>query len=502
MNITGRHKSFGIVALAWLTVVVLVSPWGNFPVNDDWAYARTVLNFSNGHFVYSDWQGMPFLTQALWGVLWVKVFGFSFTMLRISMLPVVLVGGWYMHSILAPRVGNHTASFACALLLFTPLSFHLTLTYMTDWFALTMALAASFHLYGYHRKDNFHNGFIGTIFVLVGCLCRQTVLIIPAAMLMMSVTEAPKKVFSRCNLFLWIALLLPLIVLYIHDSIMPLPVNYGIQFAAFKASLEKPDIMLLRSMAFYMMNTLSIVGVSLLPLTLLIPWKNHTRVLRWSLGLGVVFILRCFTSGIYWPFTGDIWHPRGIGPWLIDGGNSNFFVSEPWFGILVGLIGTTSFSILVARRLKLLWILVAILFIFPLSFLYLSDRYTLPMIAFLIISVMWRSAVRIKWAIPTIIATAIFSMLSQRAYFGMRDVQLGLTHTVVGSVDAGFEWNGWHRFSTEDYQPEAPESSWNEDCDWRISLHCRVPDMLVRDSLYFCELFSSDTIWLYMHEKE
>src|ERR1700760_4060252 len=74
---------------ATLLALLLAWPFSNLPFNDDWTWAFTVRQLQlTGHLVYNGWSSPSFVAQAYWGLLWVKVFGFSFNVLRISTLPM------------------------------------------------------------------------------------------------------------------------------------------------------------------------------------------------------------------------------------------------------------------------------------------------------------------------------------------------------------------------------------------------------------------------------
>jgi hypothetical protein len=86
-----------IVALCW---------WVSHPVAemafmDDWAYAKTAQVFAQtGHFVYNGWNSQILGWQVVWGALFIKLFGFSFFVLRLSTLFVATATVFLFHSIL------------------------------------------------------------------------------------------------------------------------------------------------------------------------------------------------------------------------------------------------------------------------------------------------------------------------------------------------------------------------------------------------------------------
>jgi len=47
------------LAVIWILGIVLVNPIGDFPLNDDFSYGRTVYNLSELEvFLFDDWLGM------------------------------------------------------------------------------------------------------------------------------------------------------------------------------------------------------------------------------------------------------------------------------------------------------------------------------------------------------------------------------------------------------------------------------------------------------------
>ena len=68
---------------------MLTNPIAESPFNDDWSYAHTVkILQETGKLTYNGWAAASVIAQAYWGLLWVKMFGFSYTVLRLSTLPL------------------------------------------------------------------------------------------------------------------------------------------------------------------------------------------------------------------------------------------------------------------------------------------------------------------------------------------------------------------------------------------------------------------------------
>ncbi len=82
-----RNAVLGVfIAIAAL---LLSWPFAQIAFNDDWTWALTVKQLNiTGHLVYNGWSSPPVIAQAYWGLLWVKLFGFSFNVLRASTIPM------------------------------------------------------------------------------------------------------------------------------------------------------------------------------------------------------------------------------------------------------------------------------------------------------------------------------------------------------------------------------------------------------------------------------
>ncbi len=89
-----------LTVFIWLLALIIINPIGDFSINDDWAYSWGVCNLNNGDFKLSDWNSASFIAQLFWGFGWSKVFGFSFSILRISTLFLSLIGIIILNKIL------------------------------------------------------------------------------------------------------------------------------------------------------------------------------------------------------------------------------------------------------------------------------------------------------------------------------------------------------------------------------------------------------------------
>jgi hypothetical protein len=109
-------------------------PYAEMGFIDDWSYVKTAFEYARtGHFVYNGWATAMLGWQIPWGAAFVKLFGYSFTAVRLSMLPVDFACVWLFYSILV-RFGItvRNAVFGALALGLSPLFVPLAASYMTD----------------------------------------------------------------------------------------------------------------------------------------------------------------------------------------------------------------------------------------------------------------------------------------------------------------------------------------------------------------------------------
>ena len=101
---------------------------------DDWSYAKTAQVFvQTGHFVYNGWATAMLGWQIVLGALFIRLFGFSFTVVRLSILLIAMAAVFLFHSILVRfGVNARNAVFGSLALGLSPIFVPLADSYMTD----------------------------------------------------------------------------------------------------------------------------------------------------------------------------------------------------------------------------------------------------------------------------------------------------------------------------------------------------------------------------------
>jgi hypothetical protein len=101
---------------------------------DDWSYIKTALVFSQTrNIVYNGWATAMLGWAIPWGALFIRLFGFSFTTVRLSTLPLALGSVFLFHASLRRfAVTPRNAILGALTLGLSPLFLPLAASYMTD----------------------------------------------------------------------------------------------------------------------------------------------------------------------------------------------------------------------------------------------------------------------------------------------------------------------------------------------------------------------------------
>ncbi|HRH68275.1 MAG TPA: hypothetical protein PLB89_02090 [Flavobacteriales bacterium] len=504
-----------LLILLWLVACLVVWPSGEWPVNDDWAYVRAVENLKAGAFHYLDWQGMPLFSQILWGYPFLGLGGDGFVALRISMMLLACAGALALHALLRLYgVGPFGSFMGAILLLFNPVYVHLSMSFMTDVFALTFCLAA-FHrmerirLKGYSRID----AIMAMVFLVIAVLDRPTALLLPGGMILY---ELLCGIRNSANLRMGIVLLAgAAVALMWHDAWfverIGRPQNYAFQFGVALFAWVDPDLMAVGKLGYYLLNFALFAGVSLLPLTLPQFWKWSRKELLIAAVLILLGQARMYWSGNNWPFTGDIWHAKGVGALLFPDHASAQFDTSWLIGSLIVLASALSLAKCIGH-FRLLHPASFILLgsVVPLSIIYLSDRYFVFALAFLIILLMPRMPITGRApgivTLVVLMCLVLFSVNEQVYFQGTRKGARALADGCGAlerklDLNGGFEWNGYQRFEMAGYRADTPELSWPGTDRLRITPADHMPGFTCLDSVEVHDLVGLKNIRMRLFER-
>ena len=472
------------ISLIWLMSMLIVNPVGDFPLNDDWAYAKIVKNLLDNHkFFINNWPAMTLLVHIGWGALFAKLFGFSFMVLRFSTIIPALSGifaGFYLFRMFTMH--RFSLILATFLLAFNPYYFSLSVTYMTDvGFTIVLILAAHFFA-RYLRSDKIIFLAVSVGLCMTSVLIRQIGLLLPMAFI--------PAILARRKLTAW-NIVLSLIPLVLTLSCLELFVAWLKQEQTLPPDFGSTSLILaniFQRFFYFIWGRLGqvlfyLVGLSL-PFSLYgFPglWKSSSKKFRiasaFFIGLMLIFINNKFYS---LPIE-NISFNFGIGPRLLK--DVYWDLTKPPkiqrdvqnvmnFLILCTIV---PYSMKLLTRLKGIFRAVAgrqpepenlaSLTFFTFILLYsifltfnnaLFDRYFLPLYPFILAVALPASAISVsKWlksfSVVLVSLIALYSIIATHDYFAWNRARWNAIHYLMddkkilpAEIEGGFEFNGWH----------------------------------------------------------
>lgn len=205
------HHSIVLPLAAVLGIIVrLISPVGEFPLNDDWIYAKTVQHLVNtGQYQAHPYLNATLVAQAYWGALFCKLFGFSFTTLRVSTLVLALLNAWAIAQCALMMGLRRNLALLCAMLTATsPLVLQLSYSFMTDIPFLTMSSLSGLFFLKVLKQPHPQWAAWGSSFAVLAFLVRQFGILLPLSFVMtaLGLVLCKQYVFSKA---MWVAVLAP-----------------------------------------------------------------------------------------------------------------------------------------------------------------------------------------------------------------------------------------------------------------------------------------------------
>ena len=143
-SVWGRGLPPLLCVLAVPVIFFLVNPMLEIGINDDWVYARMArLWAETGHLQFDGATAADVGAHAFWGMILIRLFGFSFSLLRVSMIPVTCGCALSIYAI-ARWLGTrrNLSALASVIVISSPLFVPVWTNFMTDVTALLFFLLA------------------------------------------------------------------------------------------------------------------------------------------------------------------------------------------------------------------------------------------------------------------------------------------------------------------------------------------------------------------------
>jgi hypothetical protein len=488
-----RPLCLGLICSCIVAIgVMLTYPVAEMGFQDDWSYIKTAWEFAQtGHFVFNGWATAMLGWMIPWGALFLKIFGFSFTAARLSMMPVATATVFFFHATLV-RFGirPRNSVFGALMLGFSPIFFPMAASYMSDIPGLLVIILCLHFCLRAVQAETLQS----TVFWLccaacasaVGGTARQTawlgvLVMVPSTAWLLRA----RRGILRIGIFLWIGGVL-LIAASLHWwSLQPYSVPEKIYHRNAFWIHHTTDMLVKAFLCF-----------SLLLLPLLVAWLGRVRRIgRGGLSrvaaLVSIFALFLFFSGIaeYWSMP---WVPHLINS-LLYGRSELPVIEHPLplgIRIVLSLFVVASALIFVEYALAVrggrpqqiseepyptwqqIWWLVGPYFFAYLALLlprasseFLYDRYLLGIVPVAIIVLL---RMHQQWVAPHVPAVsvavmlvfAIVSICGTHDWFAFNRARLSAVRSLNASgvpntsIQAGFEYDGWTQIEAAGYVNE------------------------------------------------
>jgi hypothetical protein len=210
-----RNKYYFLLLFIFLLSELIVKPFGNYPLNDDWSYAKSVIVLLNeGRVNIGEWPAMTLVSHITWGFLFVKLFGFSFVVLRLSTVVSMLIGLWALHKLVIKITNDRLVAFiTCLTLLFNPIFFSVSNTFMTDVNFITLLILCFYFIYDFFSTGRFLSFLLVFILSIILVLLRQYGLIVPVCFTMACLFRKEKR-----TMYVVLAVVLTALVYFIFRA--------------------------------------------------------------------------------------------------------------------------------------------------------------------------------------------------------------------------------------------------------------------------------------------
>jgi hypothetical protein len=362
---------FLATGVIWLATAFLIHPTGEFPLNDDWAYAWSVRELLRGTGLrWSDWGAVNLLPQILWGALFSAPAGFSFFSLRLSIavagLIAIYAGVWYVRQAGASPAWGVLAGLTLA---FNPIFLALSYSFNSDVPSLMLFAAALYAVSrGLAGSDRWFAA--GVALSVVALLERQTNLVLfPASA---AAYVVARGVRTRPVLVAVLVIVCGAAVQFAYATWLQgtgrAPLLYGLQMRELLETLRRPPLAVARLYATNAAVFGVYLGLFLLPILLIVYGRFWSLVRPAVRVRSLIAISGVIGTGFVWlgdrrmPLAGNILERAGIGgggPSAVAGYSDvlgiqgNAAVHDVWTVLTVlGLAGVAILAGAVIRNLR------------------------------------------------------------------------------------------------------------------------------------------------------
>lgn len=497
------------ILIAWILSVIAINPYGEFPFNDDWAYAQSVKVLVEKHsFFMSPWTSANLLVQIGWGALFCIPFGFSFTALRLSTLVAGLLGLWGTQRLIYKATNNSQFAFLGTLLmLVNPMYLGLSASFMTDIPFYALMIWSLAYMVSGLQEDKFSTIGIGLFLATLALLVRQLGV---SLFIGFSVAYVVRKGISRKSIAVGaVCILTGAAIQILYQKwlayMMRGLIAYNVQARNFfsEAFYDRPLVHIFFNNTFVI---LMYTGTFLAPFFLLLLTRDNLVFLRKK-----ILLLTCLTGIVmgFWfyffqairmPIWWNVLTTFGLGPILFRDTFYHLYALPVPYSLhvvmcivtiasILGSVGISYYLIQIIRYISshstntvkrsvcILLVAVTGIYLLPMSLQGLFDRYLLPIPAIVLILIYMVRAdfsfvkstatlpIPLYLSISLFVLCFIYNICTTHDYLAWNRVRWQSLNTLLRQgikltdIDGGFEFNGWHLYNSS-YQSRPDKSFW------------------------------------------
>lgn len=467
-NYLKNNKIYFGLLLFFVFIIILVNPIGEFALNDDWFYTVAVRDFG-WNFRFDPLITPALIGQILYSTVLVKIFGLSFTILRLGTLLLSGVSMLFLFKLLKIKgwsVGG--ALIGVGLIFFNPIFFNLSFTFMTDVPALALVIISLYYFYRFN--DTGENKFFVTaqLLALGAGFIRQNYLILPLLSFILILANTKKKDFKPWIIYGASLLIGGLLYCFFQSR------GWWPQAAVTMHSFNNWRALLSNAswQGYYLLSYLALFLSPAIIGGFLVASKRNKLYLIGAGLLGVaVSLFLFFYHHLTFPYFRNIINVYGLGARsaneVLTGAPS--LLISPFVGlvltILVGGLAGVAVSFLLKKLLNnrkmkadsisgmniflglnLLAQVAAIMYL--VSF----DRYYLGPLIFVLLLIpvikLPRGVICVSGAL--LLLMSFYSVAGTHNYLAENKLKWRIADTLVTqgalptAIDAGYEWVGWH----------------------------------------------------------
>lgn len=485
MEFLKKYQDYFGLLLLWLLLILIINPIGDFPLNDDWCYGKSVKTlYEDGYLKLYNWGEMTLVGQVYWGYFFTEIFGFSFTVLRWSTLVLgfATIIGIYQLLTLA-KLSRWVKLIGVLICMMNPIFLSLSFSFMTDIPFMCVTIWAFYFFAKALQTESWKRILWAIFFCYCAFLIRQLAWVFPIVFLitMVIVKERNKKSLLKAITPLVALIVFSLVFNYIMESNNLLQERYNSKFNLMLESILNVDKVIIINSISYFCRSMAYLGLFLVPIHLFYfnryTFKGYQVVaILWTF-LVTLFLVK---TGKELPSLDNIWIDFGVGPTTLYDHAGNFTQSPdptaPKLGLqIITAIGVFSSVSLLFHLRKMVFamfkktkvdVLVVLSLVFfavyltPFLIVGVYDRYLLPLfpIAIVFLGVNSSKVPKKNFQYCTYGFLGIltwFSVCAVHDHLSWNrvrwDVLNELTETIPkNQIQGGVEYVTWNFFSEEE----------------------------------------------------